>query len=94
MKLKLKDGTLVRITNIAESIDIDANGISRRSIFINVQQDLTLEQMSDIFTSDNVSSMTVDTGYEGEEMSYTSMGQVSINVSFLETGVNRTVSIN
>lgn len=94
MKLTLKDKTFVDVNSVTEMSRIDQNGLRKREVIIDIADELTYQQLSDMFTSDNISSMQLKVYYSETPISYSEVGEINISLSVSSFGMSRVVRIS
>lgn len=94
MKLTLKDKTFIDVNSVTEMSRIDQNGLRKREVIIDIADELTYQQLSDMFTPDNISSMQLKVYYSETPISYSEEGEISISLSVSSFGMSRVVRIS
>lgn len=94
MELTLKNGRMVNVDSITERLRTDKDGERKRQIVIDVTDNLTFNELNDLFTTDNISYMKLQANYKKEPMTYSETGIIDINVSTMDYGVSRMITIS
>lgn len=94
MKLTLKDKTFIDVNSVTEMSRIDQNGLRKREVIIDIADELTYQQLSDMFTPDNISSMQLKVYYSETPISYSEVGEINISLSVSSFGMSRVVRIS